>query len=183
MSFSLRRVVDKAFLSKRNLRSLNDLKISEGLEDFIGFVSFDLWKTISILSVDCPWVNLKKIFKHPAESYRLTEPKQRAHSPPASKGLQSYSIGIDQLICPDKKFSDMTFSKTVIFTSEQSFVQTNPGHQNGRGQQARWHGAPLAHATYIRNTHRKKQEGLYPMRTFVNPFIVENAFGSPIFMG
>ena len=37
---------------------------------------------------------------------------------------------------------------------------------------------PLAHATYIRNTHRKKQEGLYPMRTFVNPFIVENAFGS-----
>ncbi|MDP7416995.1 MAG: hypothetical protein QF888_03260 [Desulfobacterales bacterium] len=42
---------------------------------------------------------------------------------------------------------------------------------------------PLAHATYIRNTHRKKQEGLYPMRTFVNPFIVENAFGSPIFMG
>ena len=42
---------------------------------------------------------------------------------------------------------------------------------------------PLTHATYIRNTHRKKQKGLYPMRTFDNPFVVENAFGSPIFIG
>ena len=77
----------------------------------------------------------------------------------------------------------MTFSKTVIFSSEQSFVQTNPGHQNGAVNKLDGMVPPLAHATYIRNTHRKKQEGLYPMRTFVNPFIVENAFGSPIFMG
>ncbi len=42
---------------------------------------------------------------------------------------------------------------------------------------------PLAHAANIRNTHRKKQGGLYPMRTFADSFIIENAFGSPVFMG